>query len=279
MAAELGCASAVVTFDRHPAMVVRPDSAPEAADRPRPEAGAAGQHRPRLHPGRPLRQGPLGGVRRGVRDRGAGGLHGRPGRGGRPRLPFRPPAARATWPCCSAWAPSYGFDVHGLRLFPTPRAASRCRRPASASCWPRATWKGRPPCSAGRHEVRGVVHRGDARGRDARVSDRQRRRPRRDLPARRRHLRRLVRTPRRHRPPDRDLPRPATHLLQTADPSLLEAHLLDFDGDLYDERARVHFVARLRGQQRFDSVGRPGRAQMGRDVRRPARPWPGDRVP
>src|SRR5438309_11165295 len=28
-AAELGCASAVVTFDRHPAMVVRPDSAPK----------------------------------------------------------------------------------------------------------------------------------------------------------------------------------------------------------------------------------------------------------
>src|ERR1700738_956020 len=28
MAAELQCASAVVTFDRHPAMVVRPDSAP-----------------------------------------------------------------------------------------------------------------------------------------------------------------------------------------------------------------------------------------------------------
>src|SRR5947209_19990469 len=29
MAAELGCATAVVTFDRHPATVVRPDSAPK----------------------------------------------------------------------------------------------------------------------------------------------------------------------------------------------------------------------------------------------------------
>src|SRR3954469_3032651 len=29
MAKELGCASAVVTFDRHPATVVRPDSAPK----------------------------------------------------------------------------------------------------------------------------------------------------------------------------------------------------------------------------------------------------------
>src|SRR5438445_5911803 len=29
MAAELGCASAVITFDRHPATVVRPESAPK----------------------------------------------------------------------------------------------------------------------------------------------------------------------------------------------------------------------------------------------------------
>src|SRR5881394_2625439 len=29
MASELGCATAVVTFDRHPATVVRPDSAPK----------------------------------------------------------------------------------------------------------------------------------------------------------------------------------------------------------------------------------------------------------
>jgi riboflavin kinase/FMN adenylyltransferase len=35
---------------------------------------------------------------------------------------------------------------------------------------------------------------------------------------------------------------------------LLEAHLLDFDGDLYGEDARVRFVARLRGETKFDSV-------------------------
>jgi riboflavin kinase/FMN adenylyltransferase len=39
-----------------------------------------------------------------------------------------------------------------------------------------------------------------------------------------------------------------------ADASLLEAHLLDFDGDLYGEQARVRFVARLRDELRFDSV-------------------------
>ena len=36
--------------------------------------------------------------------------------------------------------------------------------------------------------------------------------------------------------------------------SLLEAHLLDFDGDLYGQPAKVRFVERLRGEERFDSV-------------------------
>jgi riboflavin kinase/FMN adenylyltransferase len=35
---------------------------------------------------------------------------------------------------------------------------------------------------------------------------------------------------------------------------LLEAYVLDFEGDLYDEPARVQFVSRLRGQERFDEV-------------------------
>jgi riboflavin kinase/FMN adenylyltransferase len=33
----------------------------------------------------------------------------------------------------------------------------------------------------------------------------------------------------------------------------LEAHLFDFDGDLYGERLRVSFVERLRGEMRFAS--------------------------
>lgn len=35
---------------------------------------------------------------------------------------------------------------------------------------------------------------------------------------------------------------------------LLEAHLLDFDGDLYDRRIEVHFVDHIRGEQRFESL-------------------------
>jgi riboflavin kinase / FMN adenylyltransferase len=46
---------------------------------------------------------------------------------------------------------------------------------------------------------------------------------------------------------------------------LLEAYLLDFDGDLYGERARVAFVDRLRDELRFDSVD-DLIAQMERDV-------------
>ena len=51
---------------------------------------------------------------------------------------------------------------------------------------------------------------------------------------------------------------------ERADTSLLEAHLLDFDGDLYDEPARVRFVHRLRDEVKFDSVDDLV-VQMGRD--------------
>jgi len=46
---------------------------------------------------------------------------------------------------------------------------------------------------------------------------------------------------------------------------LLEAHLLDFEGDLYGQPARVRFRRRLRGQERFESVDELI-AQMGKDV-------------
>ena len=37
-------------------------------------------------------------------------------------------------------------------------------------------------------------------------------------------------------------------------PSVVEAFVLDFDGDLYGERVRLEFVERLRGQEKFDSA-------------------------
>jgi riboflavin kinase/FMN adenylyltransferase len=46
---------------------------------------------------------------------------------------------------------------------------------------------------------------------------------------------------------------------------LIEAHLIDFDGDLYGRQLRVAFIERLRGEKRFRSVG-DLIAQMHRDV-------------
>ncbi len=48
---------------------------------------------------------------------------------------------------------------------------------------------------------------------------------------------------------------------------LVEAFLLDFEGDLYGQRLTVEFVARLRGERRFASVDELI-AQMHRDVQR-----------
>jgi riboflavin kinase/FMN adenylyltransferase len=52
---------------------------------------------------------------------------------------------------------------------------------------------------------------------------------------------------------------------ESADSSLLEAYVLDFDGDLYGHAVKVRFVARLRGEQKFDSIDALV-AQIERDV-------------
>ncbi len=46
---------------------------------------------------------------------------------------------------------------------------------------------------------------------------------------------------------------------------LVEAHILDFSGDLYDQPLRVQFLKRLRGERRFDGVDALI-DQIGRDV-------------
>jgi riboflavin kinase/FMN adenylyltransferase len=46
---------------------------------------------------------------------------------------------------------------------------------------------------------------------------------------------------------------------------LLEAHLFDFDGDLYGQRIEVEFVAKLRDEEKFDDLPALVR-QMGADA-------------
>jgi len=57
---------------------------------------------------------------------------------------------------------------------------------------------------------------------------------------------------------------------EAAQRSLVEAHLIDFEGDLYGQPARVQFVERLRGEQRFDGLDEL-KAQLQRDVATAAR--------
>ena len=54
------------------------------------------------------------------------------------------------------------------------------------------------------------------------------------------------------------------HKLFFNDP-LVEVHLIGFSGDLYGHAARVSFLARLRDEERFDSVG-DLIAQMQQDI-------------
>ena len=46
---------------------------------------------------------------------------------------------------------------------------------------------------------------------------------------------------------------------------LVEAHLIDFEGDLYGQPLRIAFLERMRGERRFDSVDALVE-QMQRDV-------------
>jgi riboflavin kinase/FMN adenylyltransferase len=158
-----------------------------------------------------------------------------------------------------------GFDVTGLRLFSNeadgePVSSTRIRKLLAQGAVQRAaSLLGRP------HQVRGVVTRGDQRGRllgyptanvaVARMVA---------LPSDGVYAGWYVRPDGIRRPAALSLGRRPT-FYETADLSLLEAYLLDFEGDLYDEPARVEFVSHLRGQVRFESVDDLIQ-QMGRDV-------------
>jgi riboflavin kinase/FMN adenylyltransferase len=162
-----------------------------------------------------------------------------------------------------------GFEVIGLGLVAPesdpvhePYSSTRGRhRLAAGDVAGAAELLGRP------HEVRGVVVEGDRRGRElgfptanvALEADVC-------LPCDGIYAGRVRTADGVWRPAAISLGRRPT-FYDDQEHSLLEAYLLDFDADLYGEQVAVQFVERLRGEQRFDSVDDLV-AQMQRDCDR-----------
>lgn len=160
-----------------------------------------------------------------------------------------------------------GFEVIGLGLVapesdPThaPYSSTSVRALlAAGDVAGAAAQLGRP------HEVRGVVVRGDERGRELGFPTANIEVPREIcLPADGIYAGRFVGEDGIPRPAALSLGRRPTFYAH-ADMSLLEAYVLDFDGDLYGQPAAVQFLEHLRSEERFDSIDALV-AQMTKDV-------------
>ncbi|MEI8001411.1 MAG: bifunctional riboflavin kinase/FAD synthetase [Actinomycetes bacterium] len=152
-----------------------------------------------------------------------------------------------------------GFAVLGLGLVPiagdasgAPYSSTEIRRLlGEGRVADAAALLGRPPRY---HEVRGVVETGDRRGRELGFPTANVAVPERIcLPADGIYAGTYLTPDGREHPAAISLGRRPT-FYERADTPLLEVHLLDFEGDLYGQAARVRFVERLRGEERFDSV-------------------------
>lgn len=162
----------------------------------------------------------------------------------------------------------YGFQVEGLRLLPRPNGITE---PVSSTAIRRALAGGEVTTATrllGRHfEVRGPVSEGDRRGRTigfptanvAVARDRA-------LPADAVYAGWYLRPDGARWPAAVNVGKRPT-FYQNAEHSLLEAHLIGFDGDLYGEMARVQLVELLRSEQRFDGIDAL-KAQLELDIRR-----------
>lgn len=147
------------------------------------------------------------------------------------------------------------FDVVGLDLLTQPDDGGQS---VSSTAIRRAVAAGDVAGAArllGRyHEVRGPVVTGDQRGRTIGFPTANVAVPRdRALPADAVYAGWYIRPDGSVHPTAINLGKRPT-FYQDAEHSLLEAHLLDFDGDLYGEPARVCFVEQLRGERRFDGI-------------------------
>jgi len=263
LASDRGCASAVVTFDRHPALVVRPESAPklltDLTTKLELLAATGIDYVVVVHFDEARSKEPAADFVREVlvaclnakivmvgHDFHFG--HNREG-----NVAF-----------LERLGPSLGFAVEGITLYDDGSggvvSSTRVRVALAAGDVRLAdALLGRP------HLVRGVVVRGDARGRqlgfptaNVAVS------PELCLPADGIYAGWYTRPDGSRHAAAISLGRRPTFYTD-ADAPLLEAFLLDFAGDLYDEEGVVEFVDRLRGEVRFDSADDLV-AQMQRDV-------------
>ena len=267
LAAELGARSAVVTFDRHPAAVVRPETAPMLLtdlDQRLELLAAAGIDYALVVQFDEARSKESAedfvenelvsclGARAVVVGADFHFGHGR----------------RGNVALLHEMGANHGFEVDGIELV---ASGAKGARAVSSTAIREALAKGdlddanrmlgRP------HEVRGLVQEGDRRGRDlgfptANVAVPAQIR----LPADGIYAGWFVRADGSEHPTAISLGRRPT-FYEDQPASLLEAHLLDFSGDLYGEHVAVRFVAQLRGEEKFQSVDDLVE-QMKRDVSR-----------
>jgi len=264
MARARSLASAVVTFDRHPATVVRPESAPALLtdlDQKLELLGATGVDRTVVVPfDRARAEESAEDFVEEVLVRALGArlvvvgqdFHFGHGRKGNVAL-------------LTDMGAELGFEVVGLTLEGdgTGEAVSSTRIRA---CLGAGDVRGAGNLLGRHHQVRGIVVHGDGRG-GAQLG----------FPTANVEVPEALAVPAEgiyacwYERPDGSVHAAATSLGHRptfggkVGRPVLEAHLLDFEGDLYGESARVSFVDRLRDDLRFDSA-EVLVAQMGRDV-------------
>jgi riboflavin kinase/FMN adenylyltransferase len=264
----LGVHSAVVTFDRHPASVVRPESAPRLLtdlEQKLELLEATGVDRCLVITfDEPRSQEPAEDFVREVLVKALGAravIVGENFHFGHQR--------RGNVDLLASMGAELGFEVRGVELVDEagqpagegPRASSTAIRHALvAGDLDTAT------AMLGRlYEVRGVVAHGDERGRELGFPTANQSVPGDILlPADGIYAGWCERADGAALPATLFLGRRPTYY-EEAHATLLEVHVLDFDGDLYGEHLRVRFQARLRGEERFDG-GDALVAQIERDV-------------
>ena len=252
MADDLGCHAAVVTFDRHPATVVRPESAPRLLTDLEQKLELLGQtgvdytvvvrfdeERSRESAEDFVREVVVGCLRARAVVVGHDFHFGHRRRGNVLLL--------------QEMGAELGFDVLGVSLVAAeddqPVSSTRIRALLQAG-----EVEGAARLLGRSHEVRGLVHRGDARGRQLGYPTANVAVPAEILlPADGIYAGWYERPRAGVHPAALSVGRRPT-FYDDAAASVLEAHLLDFDAELYGEPARVRFVTRLREERRFASI-------------------------